>query len=41
MPLVKTCETHFNAQLLGLTDKGCAIKGLVICGRFDDNNSPY
>ncbi len=30
MPWPQTGETPYHAQL-GLTDKGCAMKGLVVC----------
>ncbi len=34
MPLPKTGATQYHAQL-GLPDKGCSIKGLVICNSWD------
>ena len=34
MPWPKTDATQYNAQL-GLPDKGCAIKGLVVCNSWD------
>ena len=34
MPLPKTGATNYHAQL-GLPDKGCAIKGLVVCNNWD------
>ena len=34
MPWPKTVATHNYAQL-GLPNKGCAIKGLVVCMAFD------
>ncbi len=34
MPWLQTGATHYHA-LLGLQDKGRAIKGLVVCNRWD------
>ena len=34
MPWTLTGETQYHAQL-GLPDKGCAIKGLVVCNDVD------
>ncbi len=34
MPWPKTGATHYHAQL-GLLDRGCAIKELVVCWTFD------
>ena len=30
MPWLQTCAVHYHVQL-GLPDKGCAMKGLVVC----------
>ena len=34
MPWHQTGITHYHAQL-GLPDKGCAIKGLVVCNSLN------
>ena len=34
MPWPQTGATQYHAQL-GLLDKGCAIKGLVVCNSWD------
>ena len=34
MPWPKTGATQYHAQL-GLLDKGCAIKGLVVCNSWE------
>ncbi len=34
MPWSKTGTTHYNEQI-GLPEKGCAIKGLVVCENKD------